>query len=203
MHIDIDTRKIGNGFGYRVTICLESADALFALLRTIKKDHAASGITIRDRDPEVRDLLEREGKEFLPLLLTPLESSEGGGVRKSQRDQMWRKYYEILLVNHPGVPIPNRMSPEEATSLNVLLGEYKPEIVVEIFKVAIMDWDAFTSKIRSRFRRGGLPAVPDIRTIEWYRKELAAAVARKGITTDKHPCSKYGRDNGAYDSWKD
>jgi hypothetical protein len=79
----------------------------------------------------------------------------------------------------------------------MLLDEYDERFVLEIFKIAVYDWDAL------RTLHNKLSESPTLRNVIYLRSELAAGVSSKGITSPKQRVSEYGQSKGgAWDDWK-
>lgn len=129
---------------------------------------------------------------------TPLKRDDGKAKQlASSVYQMWNEWYAILKEKHLTIPKPVSPPPEDMKHVSAILKEYGPDITKEIFKVAVMDWDA----LRSRNQR--LPEVPTLRQVMYNRAELAIGVGKKGLTSSKHRVSAYGEEaGGGYDDWK-
>lgn len=128
---------------------------------------------------------------------TQRQPGADGGLDKRRIVQTWRRFFELLRSEHPGIAIPMRMPGCEAGMVKTLWAEYGEERTIEIFRVAVLDWAIF----RQKNPRFGLPDVPTLRLVAYMRRELDAAVASKGVTTTKSPSSRYGRCVGQYDDW--
>lgn len=111
---------------------------------------------------------------------------------------VWNQWYTILRGRYPDLLVPNELRPDEAGMIKILLEDYGEDGTREIFKVAVLDWDAF----RTAHQKRDLPIAPDLKTVVGFRRELAVAVSQKGITTTTQRVSKYGQTiGGAYDDW--
>jgi hypothetical protein len=111
---------------------------------------------------------------------------------------MWNRWYDIVRERNSGTPKPAKMRGDEAGMIKTILEDYGEETATEIFNVAVFDWDAFCMK-HSKLQ---LPNIPDLKSVVYHRRELAAAVGQKGVTTAKHRVSEYGqKKGGAYDDW--
>lgn len=126
------------------------------------------------------------------------------GVRKKKKleddvriVEIWKLWYETLRERHP-VRIPAVMSMDEAGMAKTMLREYGKDRTLEIFRLTVLDWDAF----RLLYHKKNLPPVPTLRLVVSFRRELDGGVSQKGIRTETHRVSEYGKRVGAYDDWE-
>lgn len=140
---------------------------------------------------------------------TPLEkvvSMGGEGLRRTnyrkpkEHDpnifRIWNLWY-VLLKKYFNVIAPRGPSGEETGNVITLLKEYGPDVVEQMFKVCMMDWPAFKTKMKV-----GSDA-PNLKLFTFYRRDFAAAVSLGGVTTAKQRVSKYGQDGRkAAEEWE-
>lgn len=101
---------------------------------------------------------------------------------------VWRKWYSTLQERYPDVATPAHPTKVEGALVRQLLSEYGEDRTLEIFKVVVMDWDAFKQEHSKR----DLPIIPTLEVVSTFRRELDGAVAKRGVTTSKQRVSDYG-----------
>src|SRR3989304_10134235 len=59
--------------------------------------------------------------------------------------ELWHTWYSVLKARHSNIPKPLKPSPEDLKHINTIL-EYGKDISIEIFKIAVLDWEALKSR---------------------------------------------------------
>jgi len=130
-------------------------------------------------------------------IVNPAGRKKEDPEKKKRIFDVWKKWYSVLHEKFPSIPEPLKLPGEEARHIKMLLDEYDEQFVLEIFKIAVYDWDAL------RTLHNKLSESPTLRNVIYLRSELAAGVSNKGITSPKQRVSEYGQSKGgAWDDWK-
>lgn len=113
--------------------------------------------------------------------------------RKQEADprifETWKLWF-AMLKSHFGIQdIPKTMSGEDAGHIKTLLREYGDR-VRDMFKLAMMDWSAFTAKMKVK------SDAPNLKVLVAYRRDFASAISLGGFTTAKIRSSDFGRETG-------
>ena len=170
--------------------------------------------------PDEDDLFERllkYGQQFENVEVQEVKKTKysdipvvarGGGTlppktdykRKAEVDprifETWKLWFYMLKTKCGIVDVPQSPSGEDLGHIKTLIKEYGDR-VTEIFKLAMMDWAAFATKMKIK------SDAPNLKVLVAYRRDFAAALSLGGFTTSKQRVSDYGKESGkAASDWE-
>jgi hypothetical protein len=154
----------------------------------------------RSRDIELRDP-DEDKIDYKKAIKTAAQQNprrkEKEALKNPRVLEFWHRWYDVLKEKYPEIAKPERLDTGELRFVKTILDEYGDQLTLEIFKVAVYDWDAL------RTLHNKLPPAPTLSNVLYHRRELSIGVTSGGITTSKQRVSEYrqSKDGDTSSDW--